>query len=270
MILASVSPPFIAPKRIVSLVPSQTELLYYLGLEQETVGITKFCIHPSNWFQNKVKVGGTKKIDIEKIKKLQPDLIIANKEENVKEQVEALSASFPVWVTDVNTLQDALQMINHVGILTQREQAAHNLLRDIKNGFSKISNNKKHPSSPAINSSLIPTCYLIWKDPYMTIGSDTFINDIMLQAGLKNVFAERKRYPEVSISDIKNTNCELLLLSSEPYPFKQKHLYELQNLLPDVKIVLADGEMFSWYGSRLLKAPDYFIKLLTSINIGTH
>ena len=171
MILSAVTSLPAAPKRIVSLVPSQTELLFYLGLEQETIGITKFCIYPSSWFQNKLKVGGTKKIDIEKVNKLQPDLIIANKEENIKEQVETLATSFPVWVTDVNTLQDALQMINDVGILTQRELAAQNLVLDIKNEFSKISYNKQHLSVPTINSSLIPTCYLIWKDPFMTIGS---------------------------------------------------------------------------------------------------
>jgi len=270
MILKAVSSLLLAPKRIVSLVPSQTELLYSLGLEQETVGITKFCIHPSNWFQNKVKVGGTKKIDIEKVKNLQPDLIIANKEENVKEQVESLAACFPVWVTDVNNLQDALQMISDVGILTQREQVAKNLIYQIKNGFTMMSHYRLQSSAPVASSALLTACYLIWKDPYMTIGSDTFINDMMLQAGFKNVFADKKRYPEVNISDIRNTNCELLLLSSEPYPFKQKHLHELQKLLPDVKIVLADGEMFSWYGSRLLKAPDYFSALLTSINSGTH
>ena len=118
MILQSTSGINYIPKRIISLVPSQTELLHYLGLEQETVGITKFCVHPKEWFNTKTRVGGTKAIKKDIIQQLQPDLIIANKEENVKEQVEDLAKDHPVWVTDVNDLESALQMINDIGELT--------------------------------------------------------------------------------------------------------------------------------------------------------
>jgi ABC-type Fe3+-hydroxamate transport system substrate-binding protein len=250
------------PKRIVSLVPSQTELLYYLGLDKETVGITKFCIHPAAWFRSKTRVGGTKTINISTIKKLQPDLIIANKEENVKEQIEELAIDHNVLVTDVNTIAEALEMILNIGRLTGKEKAAEELILGIKNEFSKIIRPKQS----------IPTAYLIWNKPYMTIGGDTFINDILSHAGLQNIFSDTKRYPEITVSQLRTKNCpqgtacELVLLSSEPYPFKQKHIDELQAELPGVKIMLVDGEMFSWYGSRMLEAAGYLRLLVEELN----
>ena len=235
------------PQRIVSLVPSQTELLFFLGLNQQTIGITKFCVHPAEWHQNKQRIGGTKALDIEKIISLQPDLIIANKEENVKGQVEALAAHFPVWLTDVNNLQDACMMISDIGLLTYTSQQASQLIEEINSVFNDVS-----------QKEMIPAAYLIWKDPYMSVGGDTFINDMMNKAGLYNVFGNMSRYPEISVAKLKASGCKMLLLSSEPYPFTQKHISELSALLPGINIRLADGEMFSWYGSRLLKAADYF------------
>jgi ABC-type Fe3+-hydroxamate transport system substrate-binding protein len=235
------------PQRIISLVPSQTELLYSLQLDQQTVGITKFCIHPKEWHTVKTRIGGTKNINIDTIKKLQPDLIIANKEENVKEQIEMLATDYPVWVTDVNTVADALHMILDIGQLTGKSEAAASLVSNIKHQFSTIVG--VYPP--------IRTAYLIWNNPYMTIGGDTFINDILKKAGLQNVFEKNIRYPQITVNDIKNSNCQLLLLSSEPYPFKQQHIASLQQYLPGVKMMLADGEMFSWYGSRMLLVPEY-------------
>ncbi len=239
------------PQRIISLVPSQTELLYDLGLHKEVAGITKFCIHPDDWFRNKTRVGGTKQVKMDIIHQLQPDLIIANKEENVKEQVEELSKQYPVWISDINNLADALVMIREIGCITGKEITAHNLLSQIKDKFSSLTVPGYRPK----------TCYLIWKDPYMTVGNDTFIHTMLQTAGFENMFSHEKRYPEIFINDLKNDNCEVLLLSSEPFPFKQKHIDELQQQLPDTKIILVDGEMFSWYGSRLLKAPSYFAEL---------
>jgi len=247
MILSSPHQPS-PPVRIISLVPSQTELLHYFGLDEETIAITKFCIHPAPWFQNKTRIGGTKAIDIEKIISLQPDLIIANKEENVKEQVESLAAHFPVWLTDVNNLEDAYQMIKDIGQLTFTSDRAKVLIDNIQNEFREL---QTLPDP-------IPVAYLIWKDPYMTVGGDTFIHDMIEKAGMKNVFGSKKRYPEITISQIKASGCKMLLLSSEPYPFAAKHIAELSLQLPGIKIKLVDGEMFSWYGSRLLKAANYF------------
>ncbi len=252
-------------RSIVSLVPSQTELLFYLALEAETIGITKFCIYPPAWYRNKLRVGGTKTIDIQKIINLNPDLIIANKEENVKEQVEALAAHFPVWLSDVNNLKDAFTMIGDIGQLTNRETAALNLVNQIKINFSHLN---KPPSESLNQNSLFQACYLIWKDPFMTVGSDTFINDMMQRAGFKNIFETKTRYPEITLNDIVAANCKFLLLSSEPYPFKQTHIDELQQQLPAIKIILVDGEMFSWYGSRLLQAPGYFKTLIAQAMAG--
>jgi len=261
MILPSTDQLSSKPVRIVSLVPSQTELLHYLGLETETIAITKFCIHPIEWFRNKTRIGGTKSVDIEKIISLKPDLIIANKEENVKDQVEMLAENFPVWVTDVNNISDAYQMIHDIGALTRKENESAKLIDIIKFKFHSVI------QSFSTNKS-IPASYLIWKDPYMTIGGDSFISNMMETAGLNNVFKDQARYPEVTVSQLEAVNCDLVLLSSEPYPFKQKHVDELQEQLPGIKIMLVDGEMFSWYGSRLLFAPEYFMELHQRILMG--
>jgi ABC-type Fe3+-hydroxamate transport system substrate-binding protein len=255
MILQTGSPLHFIPQRIVSLVPSQTELLHYLGLHEETVGITKFCIHPKDWYNTKTRVGGTKNVNIQTIKKLQPHLIIANKEENVKEQMEELAKDFTVLVTDVNTINDALQMVQHIGKVTDKEKVSADLVTKIKNEFAKI----------ILPQKTIPTAYLIWKDPYMTIGGDTFINDVLCKCGLQNIFQKKQRYPEIKIADLLIANCQLIFLSSEPYPFKQKHIDELQQQLPKTKIILVDGEMFSWYGSRMLLMPGYLNKLIESV-----
>jgi ABC-type Fe3+-hydroxamate transport system substrate-binding protein len=248
------------PKRIISLVPSQTELLHYLGLETETVGITKFCIHPAAWFHNKTRVGGTKAVNIKLVQQLKPDVIIANKEENVKEQVEELAKDHAVLVTDVNNLEDALKMIRDIAELTGKTKKAFLLADEIITRFNHLG------SQPPTTNPKPQTAYLIWRDPYMTVGGDTFINDMLLKCGLDNVFANRVRYPEISVSELRTANCKLILLSSEPYPFKEKHIDELSKQLPGCKIILADGEMFSWYGSRLLLAPEYFIELSTGIH----
>jgi ABC-type Fe3+-hydroxamate transport system substrate-binding protein len=252
MILKNTSELLKKPTRIVSLVPSQTELLHFLELESETIGITKFCVHPSSWHRDKVKIGGTKNLNIEKIISLEPDLIIANKEENVKEQVEKLALDFNVWVTDVNNLDDAIQMIEDIGSITKKETKASALIQSIKNEFSQ---NQHH-----INV-LKNVVYLIWKDPYMTIGGDTFINNMLMQAGYKNLFDNTLRYPEVSIELLQGLKPEYIFLSSEPYPFSNKHLEELNSALPDSEIMLVNGEMFSWYGPRLLQSANYFNQL---------
>jgi ABC-type Fe3+-hydroxamate transport system substrate-binding protein len=244
------------PKRIVSLVPSQTELLFDLGLDEETVGITKFCIHPEEWFRRKTRVGGTKTINIDKIKELQPDLVIANKEENVKEQIEALSSVAPVWVSDIHNLEGALDMIQTIGQLTDRYEKAEIIAKLIQHRFDNLN----QPGNKELN-----TLYLIWRKPWMSIGSDTFIHHIMYRAGLKNVCSNLTRYPELTNEEIAKLNPELVLLSSEPYPFREKHVGELQQLLPLTKIMLADGEMFSWYGSRLLHTPAYLEELLHNV-----
>ncbi|OJU28748.1 MAG: cobalamin-binding protein [Sphingobacteriales bacterium 41-5] len=240
--------------KAISLVPSITETLYSLGLNEEVVGITKFCVHPQDWFRTKERVGGTKNIHIQKIRELQPDLIIANKEENVKEQVEELAKDFEVLLTDVNNFEEALQMTRSVGNAVSKGFEADQLTAGIERKFSKI--------NPAEQKT---AAYLIWQNPYMTVGGDTFIHEMMKKAGFENIFADTNRYPETQINELKELKPEYLLLSSEPYPFKQKHIDELQQQLPGTKVILVDGEMFSWYGSRMLLAADYFRRLRLSL-----
>mgnify|MGYP003582701558 CR=1 FL=1 len=241
------------PKSIVSLVPSQTELLFDLGLDAEVVGLTKFCIHPIEKFAAKAKVGGTKKLLIEKIRDLKPDLIIGNKEENSKADIELLQQEFPVWMSDIYNLEDAMQTITAIGTLVDREPEATYLNHLINAGFRDL---QTLALEKAIDQSV---AYVIWKDPYMLAGRDTFINDILQKIGLRNVVTE-SRYPEIELSQLKTRNCKLIFLSSEPYPFKDKHIKELQLALPNTNVMLVDGEMFSWYGSRLVKAVQYFFE----------
>lgn len=236
------------PQRIISVVPSQTELLFDLGLHDQIAGITKFCIHPEEMFRTKPRVGGTKQLHIEKIKELNPDLIIANKEENTKEQLEELIQLYPVWISDIKNLDDALNMIKSVGELTGTEKAADEILLNIKLKFQelelKITQN-------------VSVAYLIWQKPFMVAGGDTFINDMMKRAGLINVFQTQNRYPETTIEELNELKPDIILLSSEPFPFKDKHRQEMEKTCTGSTVLLVDGEMFSWYGSRLLKAADY-------------
>lgn len=240
------------PQRIISLVPSQTELLFDLGLDERVVGITKFCVHPENWFRTRIRVGGTKQLHFDIFEQLKPDLIIANKEENNREDVERLESEFPVWVSDVNDLDSALEMIRKVAEITDADSTE--LIDVIESNFSELK-----PTSAALK-----TVYLIWKNPYMAAGTDTFINDMLQRCGFENV-AGSTRYPELMEEKLVEIKPELVLLSSEPFPFGETHIRDLQELLPNAKIMLVDGELFSWYGSRMRLAPAYFSELLASI-----
>ena len=237
------------------MVPSQTELLFTLGLDSEVVGITKFCVHPEHWFRNKERVGGTKKLNLEKIRSINPDLILANKEENTKEDIDALSGEFNVWVSDIRTLEDALSMIRSVGEMVGKSEAATELTTEIRLRFDSIDLKQKKRKA----------LYLIWKNPYMSAGGDTFISSMMESAGYENVLQHRKRYPELSIEEIRDLNPGIILLSSEPFPFKEKDELEIQNHIKNVIALRVDGEMFSWYGSRLLHSPKYFVELSRAV-----
>lgn len=245
-----------APERIISLVPSQTELLADLGLDRQVVGITKFCIHPEKWFKEKTRVGGTKNIKIDLIRTLKPDLIIANKEENDRSQIEELSKEFPVWTSDISDINSAIAMIRAIGELTDRNIQADTLATKIVAEFDKL-------KIPQLNKTCL---YLIWREPFMAAGTDTFIHSTLQLFGLKTL-PEKTRYPELSASEIESLSPDLIFLSSEPYPFKEDHIRELSALSPKSKIFLVDGELFSWYGSRMLKMPEYFLQLYAQIKL---
>jgi len=246
------------PKRIVSLVPSQTELLYDLGLGDSVIGITKFCIHPESWYHSKQRIGGTKNADFEKIKALKPDLIIGNKEENERSDIEALEKIAPVWMSDIFDLKDSLEMISMLGSLLDIENKADDLIRKINFEFKKLD------SYVSVNTNLIKknAAYFIWKNPNMVAGKNTFIDDMIERCGFVN-HTYNERYPIFELKD--NQKLDFIFLSSEPFPFKQKEVDEFQLNYPKSIVKIVDGEYFSWYGSRLLNAPNYFIKLLKEL-----
>lgn len=233
------------PQRIISLVPSQTELLVDLGLEEKIVGVTKFCVHPLELKKRKTIVGGTKNYRMDVIDSLKPDLIIGNKEENEQVGIEELMGKYPVWMSDINTLEDSLEMIGSLGEMLAAEEKAEAIIKQLNSDFEI----PFHKKGSAI--------YLIWKNPIMVVGTDTFINEMLDFAGYENLI-QTSRYPELSEKKLVELNPEHLLLSSEPFPFTESHIDFYQSLLPNSKISVVDGEIFSWYGSRLLKAKTYF------------
>ena len=241
------------PSRIVSLVPSQTELICDLDLEDKLVGITKFCVHPNHLLKSKVIIGGTKKVNYNKIRLLNPDIIIANKEENSQEIVSELSKICTVWVTNIQNLDDNMQMISDFGTLFNKQILAAQWIEKIENAQVDFQNfiNKKEIQSVA---------YFIWANPYMVAANDTFINQLLDVIKFKNVYSQLHRYPQIELEDLKNKNLDLLFLSSEPFPFAEKHKIELQQFTK-AKIILVDGEFFSWPGSRILQSFTYFKKL---------
>ncbi len=245
------------PKRIISLVPSQTELLFDLGLDEEVVGITRFCIHPKEKVKSKATIGGTKNFDFKKIKSLQPDLIIGNKEENYEEGIIELKKHFPVWMSDIFTLEDSCKMMNEVARITYREKQGQEIIDEIKSSFSKLSTVNCQPSTVA---------YFIWRKPYMVAAKNTFIDFMLHVVGVKNVFKDLERYPEINPAQLAERKPDFIFLSSEPYSFSEKHFDEFKEFYPKAKVVLVDGEMFSWFGSRLKYAAKYFEELKQALN----
>jgi ABC-type hemin transport system substrate-binding protein len=241
------------PVRIISLVPSQTELLFDLGAGERVVGVTSFCIHPQQ-AQQKMIVGGTKRLNTDLINVLKPDLIIANKEENERGQIEQLMRDHKVWISDINRLNDAVDMITKLGELIGLPQQAAAIKTGIGTNFNKLTT----------HTSALKTLYLIWRKPYMAAGTGTFIHDIVQRCGFVNA-VEMDRYPQLSVEAIQDLCPDVIFLSSEPYPFKEKHITELQLIVPKAKIKLVDGELFSWYGSRLLHSVPYFQQLIKSV-----
>lgn len=239
------------PRRIVSLVPSQTELLAHLGLDDETAGLTRFCVRPEGWKARKEIVGGTKNVRIEKVEALAPDLVLANREENTRDAVEEIAAFAPVFVTDVKTVEDAAAMIRTVGRLTGRAEKAGTLAGRLEANFRTL-------AETLFGEKLLPAAYLIWREPYMTVGGDTIIHDVMTRAGFRNVFAARTRYPEVMPEELAASGARVLLLPDEPFPFDEEYAEELREVLPRaLPTRLVDGQFFSWYGPHLAEAPAY-------------
>jgi ABC-type Fe3+-hydroxamate transport system substrate-binding protein len=245
------------PERIISLVPSQTELLVDLGVGERLVGRTRYCIHPHEKLSSVAMVGGTKRIDLPLIESLKPDLIIAEKEENPQDMVEALTPLAPVYVTDVVSISSATSMCRDVGQIIGLSAEAQALADQIETAMSGVKNIAKRPER---------VLYLIWRKPWMAAGEGTFIHDCLTHIGFRNAVSSvgvsaGSRYPELDAESLAALNPERVFLSSEPYPFKENHAQELREILPNARIEFVDGELFSWYGSRMLKMPAYWRSL---------
>ncbi len=232
-----------AAQKIVSLVPSLTELLIDLGLSDKLVGRTRFCIHPANKVVQIPIIGGTKNPNIEKIISLEPDYILANKEENRQEDIEELQKHCNVHLTNIDTISEALAAITEIGKQLAVEEKAHQISREINLVLSQ---------KPSFES--LKTAYFIWRDPWMVAGSETYIHDVMREWNLENIFNEQFRYPEIDLAELQQSEPDLILLSSEPYPFKEKHISEIKKYCPNANIELINGEWFSWYGSGMIQS----------------
>jgi iron complex transport system substrate-binding protein len=243
------------PKRIVSLVPSQTELLVDLELRNFIVGVTKFCVHPKDLKNTKNIVGGTKQVHVDKIRKLAPDVILCNKEENTPQMVEELEEIAPVHVSDVKSIDDSIELIREYGeIFEAREKAAEiaGRIMDLRSEFICLVKTKP----------VRKVAYFIWKNPWMVVGQNTFIDHLLRLNNFENVFStSRSRYPEVVLEELKSKNPDHVFLSTEPYPFKEEDKEVFEKVVRKDCIHIVDGEYFSWYGSRLVAAFNYFPKL---------
>jgi len=244
-----------SPKRIISLVPSQTELLCSLALENELVGVTKFCIHPYHLKSTKTIVGGTKKVDFEKIKSLKPDFILCNKEENSYNFLPELEKIAPTYFSDVTTIQDSIDLILNLGSIFNRRTESKNLVEKIAFKLADFKHFIKEQPTRKV-------AYFIWAKPWMVAGNDTYINELLKLNKFENIYANMSRYPKIDISKIRHDgDPEVIILSSEPFPFKDEHAMEIANYSNRAITVFGDGELFSWHGSRLLLAFDYFKEL---------
>ncbi len=243
------------PRRIISLCPSFTETLFTLGLGDRIVGRTDYCCHPEPAITNIPSLGGPKSIRIEQIDALRPDLIVAVREENQEVAVRTLATRWPVLLLDPESVTTAIDSIRLLGTATGTSSAADRLADQITRAFDSLP-----------DARVIPIAYLVWKDPCMVAGRSTFIDDVLARLGLVNVARSLAgRYPEVTTQQLANLQPRLLLASSEPFPFSEQHLDELRRLMPGTEPVLVDGEMFGWYGARMLAAADYFKRLIPQL-----
>jgi ABC-type Fe3+-hydroxamate transport system substrate-binding protein len=242
------------PRRIVSLIPSTTETLCALGLGEALVGVTVYCREPAEVVQTKTRIGGEKDPSLEMIRGLAPDLVVANVEENRADHVATLRRwGIPVWVTYPRTVAEGIRMIRELGELTGTSERAVAIA-------DKLETLQREVSAVTRQRPPVPVFYAIWRDPWMTIGRDTYIHDMLRVCGGANVFADHAdRYPRVSLEEMAAGHPEVILLPDEPFRFRPAHLRDF-GAYPDVpavrngRIHLVDGKPFSWHGPRIAEA----------------
>ena len=235
--------------RLVSLVPSWTETLYSWGFDAEVVGVTRYCVHPKELVARAEKVGGTKDPDIARIVELKPDLVIAEKEENRKDDVETLrDAGVEVFVSDVRSVTDSLRDIRALGEAVDKAEAAATLVARIQASAAEVERERA-------GAGAIPVYVPVWRRPWMTLTRDTYAHAVLEQAGAENVFGhDDGRYPERSPEEAIEAGARAVLLPTEPYPFHEKQEAALAELdeagFPRERVRIVDGEALTWYGAR--------------------
>lgn len=251
-VLKTFNPPY---RRIISLIPSVTESLFDLGADEQIAGITSYCVSPRPQVFRKPKIGGTKNPDLGKIRQLEPDLIIANVEENRKEDVLELEKLCDVYLNFPKSVADTKVLLEHLALLTGREAEPYLSAIDLAVRGQK-------PRSGSV-------LYLIWNDPYWTIGEDTYIADMLRLRGLQNAIqVPDRRYFPLSSEQIEASGSEIVLLPSEPFRFRELHREEFALRFPALpavrsgKILLADGRMTSWFGTRTPNGILYLNRLI--------
>ncbi|MBA4179856.1 MAG: cobalamin-binding protein [Anaerolinea sp.] len=227
----------VSPRQLVSLVPSLTELVCSLGGREMLAGRTRFCTEPAGEVEAVPIVGGTKNPQIGRIIALAPDLVLANREENRREDIEALEANgLDVLLTDPNTVATAMAMIAEVGRQIGRGEQATALNGEIMAALAE-------PKAPPVRVFVA-----VWWQPLMGLGSASYGHDLLEQCGAVNVLAGRQRYPEVSLEEVAALKPDLILLPDEPFPFKQAHIAEFTAVAP-ARVI--DGKLLWWYGARI-------------------
>lgn len=227
-----------APQRIVSLVPSLTELLFWLGVGHRVVGRTKFCTEPAGEVERVPAFGGTKDPQVARIIAIQPDLVIANKEENRQEDVEALeSAGLRVLLTDPNTIPETLKMIFVIGEQVGATGMAQTLAFEVALSAAASHRPRK-----------IRACVVVWHNPLMVLGGESYGTAILQSCNVENVFANRPRYPSATLDEIRALAPQLILLPDEPFPFDESHARLYGEIAPTRVI---DGKLLWWYGPRI-------------------
>jgi ABC-type Fe3+-hydroxamate transport system substrate-binding protein len=236
--------------RIVCLVPSITELLCDLGLSEQLVGRTGFCIHPWETVKSIPKVGGTKDLKFDRIRELEPTHVIVNVDENRKEDADALAEFIPnVVVTHPLEPRDNLALYRQMGETFGVEDEAEKLCGEFEAAYELATENRGAEQS---------VLYLIWRDPWMTIAPATYISQTLSLFGWETVPRQtEERYLRI---DIGACDVDRVLLSSEPFHFKEHHVREVEGLVPGATVSLIDGEMTSWYGSRAIRGLDDLAK----------
>ncbi len=233
--------------KIVSLVPSLTELLYYLGLGEFVVGVTRYCIHPPEALFKSTVLAGTKNFSVKELLATGAHWVLTNREENPKDRVEKIIDHLPVVLTEINKPDDLIPLLHW---LSKQYPQCKPIAQTLEQSIIGLPNELGGLGNGRV-------LYLIWNKPIMAVGGDTFISTMLNMAGYKNATGHLKRYPAIEPQQLISFKPDFLFLSSEPYPFKDEHIAYFKSLLPETQVLLVDGEPFSWYGNRVLNLPAY-------------